>query len=167
MSIYTLRFIRRLFVLGYTIIDIIDKSISIAYKRQKLYIEISKQPYQLPVVKILSKVLADNVSKTLIYYKKLKEEFNDNVEEIDFMTYDKISYLISEFNLRIYTTEIKTPKEFICFSINFEKEILALFLDIQGRMINNSNDTTSITYIILTDIIKIKVKLINNLESHR
>lgn len=153
--------------MGYTIIDILDKAIDIAYRRQKLYIEISNQPYQLPVVKILSKVLADSVNKMLIYYKKLKEEVDDNVEIIDFVIYDKVSFLISEYNLRMHTTDVKTPKEFICFSIDFEKEILALFLDIQGRLVNDSNNTTSITYTILTDIIKIKVSLINDLESHR
>ncbi len=155
------------FVLGYNIIDIMDKAIAIGYKRKELYIGISNQNHQPPAVKILSKVLADNLDKTLLYYEKLKKEVNDKeVEKIDFGIYDKISFLINQFNLRIYTTDITTPKEFISFSLNFEKEILALFLDIQGRLIKNTNDTTSTAYMILTDMIKNKIKLIENLESH-
>ena len=122
-------------VLGYNIIDIIDKAIAIAYKRKELYTEISKQNHQPPAVKILSKVLADNVDKTFLYYENLKKEVNDEeVEKIDFAIYDKISFLINQFNLRIHTTDATTPKEFLNFSLNFEKEILALFLDIQGRV---------------------------------
>ena len=151
--------------MGYSIIDIIDKSIAMAYKRRELYAEISLQSDLPPSVKILSKVLADNVDKTLLYYTKLKNEVNDEeTEKIDFVIYDKISFLISQFNLRVYSTEATTPKEFLSFSIHFEKEILALYLDIQGRLITTVNDTTSKTYIILSDMIKTKIKLIGDLE---
>lgn len=153
--------------MGYSIIDIIDKSVAIANKRKELYTEISVQNNLLPSIKILSKVLADNVNKTLLYYQRLKEEVNnDDTEKIDFAIYDKISFLINQFNLRVYSTDATTPKEFLCFSVYFEKEILALFLDIQGRLITHASDTTSKTYIILTDMIKIKTNLIHDLESH-
>jgi len=153
--------------LGYNIIDIIDKAIVIAYKRKDLYTEISKQNHQPPAVKILSKVLADNADKTFLYYEKLKKEVNaDEVEKIDFAIYDKISFLINQFNLRIHTTDATAPKEFLSFSVNFEKEILALFLDIQGRLVKNANDTYSTTYVILSEMIKTKSSLIDDLESH-
>ncbi|MBZ9633986.1 hypothetical protein [Clostridium sp. FP1] len=153
--------------MGYDIIDIIDKAIAIAYKREILYTEISKQPNLPPGVKILSKVLAYNVDKIVLYYQKLKKEVTDDeTEKIDFAIYDKISFLISQFNLRIYSTDATTPKEFLSFSINSEKEILALFLDIQGRLITNSNGTTSKAYISLSGIIQAKTKLIQDLESH-
>lgn len=153
--------------MGYNIIDIIDKAIAIAYKRKELYAEISKQDHLPPAVKILSKVFADNVDKTFIFYEKLKIEVNnEEAEKIDFTIYDKISFLISQFNQKVYTTEATTPKEFLTFSLHFEKEILALFLDIQGRLITTANDTTSKTYIILSNMIKTKTKLIEDLESH-
>ncbi|MCJ7688080.1 MAG: hypothetical protein MUO60_01945 [Clostridiaceae bacterium] len=63
-------------------------------------------------------------------------------------------------------TDAKTPKDFLNFSLGLEKEILALFLDIQGRLIKTSSDTTSTSYIILSNIINTKTKLIENLESH-
>ena len=137
-------------VLGYNIIDIIDKAIAIAYKRKELYTEISNQNHQPPAIKILAKVLADNVDKTFLFYENLKKEVDDEeVEKIDFVIYDKISFLINQFNLRIHTTDATTPKEFLKFSLNFEKEILTLFLDIQGRLVKNSSDTVSTTYVIL------------------
>lgn len=155
------------FVLGYSIIDVIDKAIAIAYKRKELYAEISKQNNLPPSVKILSKVLADNVDKTFLYYEKLKKEVKDDEsEKIDFAIYDKISFLISQFNLRVHITDATTPKEFLSFSLDFEKEILALFLDIQGRLVVTSYDTSSKSYIILSDMIKNKTKLIEDLDRY-
>ena len=146
--------------------DIIDKSINIAHKRKNIYTEISNQKHQPPAVKIISKVLADNVDKTFLYYEKLKKEVSDvEIEIIDFAIYDKISFLIGQFNLRIHTTDATTPREFINFSLDFEKEILALFLDIQGRLIKTADDTNSATYAILSDMIKAKTMLIHELES--
>ncbi len=152
--------------MGYSIIDIVDKSIAIAYKRQGLYAEISVQNHLPPSVKILSKVLAHNVDKTLFSYQELRKEINDDEIEINFAIYDKISFLISQFNLRKYSTDATTPKEFLSFSLNYEKEILALFLDIQGRLVETSKDTSSKAYTILSDMIRTKSKLIENLERH-
>jgi hypothetical protein len=153
--------------LGYNIIDVIDKAITIPQKRKDLYTQISNQLSQHPVVKILSKVLADNVDKTLFYYKKLKAEIKPNeMDMIDFGIYDKISFLINQFNLRIYVTDAATPKDFLSFSTELEKEILALLLDIQGRLVKTSSDTTSTSYTTLSNMIKLKTKLIENLEMH-
>ena len=91
---------------------------------------------------------------------------NKEIEMIDFSIYDKISFLISQFNLRIHTADIRSAKELISFSLDFEGEILALFLDIQGRLIKTSADSNSTTYLILSDIIKAKNKLIHDLEIH-
>ena len=153
--------------MGYSIVDIIDKSITIANKRKELYSEISMQNHLPPSVLILCKVLASNVNKTILYYQKLKKEVKDDeTEKIDFAIYDKISFLINQFNLRIYSTDATTPKDFLCFSLYFEKEILALFLDIQGRLVTHASDTNTKSYIILSDMIKTKTKLIHELERH-
>jgi hypothetical protein len=153
-------------LLGYNIIDVLDKAIDIAHKRKRLYTEISNQKKQPPAVRIVAKVLADNVDTTFLYYEKLKKELKDKeIEVIDFFIYDKISFLISQFNLRIHDADIKTSKELIRFSINFEGEILALFLDIQGRLIKTAADANSSTYLILSDMIQTKTKLIHNLEN--
>lgn len=153
--------------MGYNIIDVVDKAISIAHKRKDLYTQISNRPEQSHVVKILSKVLADNVDKTLFYYKNLKKSITPKeMDVIDFGIYDKISFLIGQFNLRIYATDAATPKDFLYFSLSLEKEILALYLDIQGRLVKTSSDTSSTSYTILSNMIKSKTKLIENLESH-
>jgi hypothetical protein len=153
-------------LLGYNIIDVLDKAIDIAHKRKRLYTEISNQKNQPPAVRIIAKVLADTVDTTFLYYEKLKKEVKDKeIEVIDFFIYDKISFLISQFNLRIHDADIKTSKELISFSLNFESEILALFLDIQGRLIKTAADANSSTYLILSDMIQTKTKLIHNLEN--
>lgn len=153
--------------MGYNIIDIINKAVDIGHYRKKLYTDISNQNHLPPAVRLLSKVLADNVDKTFIYYEKLKKEVHaTDIEKIDFAIYDKISFLISQFNLRIHTAEITTSKELLSFSLNLEREILSLFLDIQGRLIITSSDATSATYIVLSDMIATKTSLIRDLESH-
>ena len=152
--------------MGYNILDIINKAIDISHMRKRLYLEINQQNYQSPSVKILSKVLADNVDKSIIYYEKLKKEVDENIEIIDLVIYDRISFLINQFNLRIHTANITSATELLSFSLKLESEILALFLDIQGRLVKNQEDTNSATYIILSDMIKVKTSLIHDLEHH-
>ena len=152
--------------MGYNILDIINKAIDISHMRKRLYLEINAQNYQSPSVKILSKVLADNVDKSIIYYEKLKKEVDENIELIDLVIYDRISFLINQFNLRIHTTNIASASELLSFSLNLESEVLALFLDIQGRLVKNQTDTNSDTYLILSDMIKAKTSLIHDLEHH-
>ena len=106
--------------MGYNILDIINKAIDISHMRKRLYLEINQQNYQSPSVKILSKVLADNVDKSIIYYEKLKKEVDENVEIIDFVIYDRISFLINQFNLRIHTANITSASELLSFSLNLE-----------------------------------------------
>ncbi|SHK77046.1 hypothetical protein SAMN02745163_04431 [Clostridium cavendishii DSM 21758] len=150
--------------MAYDITDIIDKAINIANKRKKIYIKIAETSNN-DCVKVFSNVLVKNVDRNISYYETLKSQVTNNtIEEIGIDIYDKISFLINEFNNRHYTPEINNTKDFLKFSINFEKDIDALFIDIQGRLVKTSNDTDSITYNSLYEIIKAKENLIKSLE---
>lgn len=146
--------------MGYNVVDILDKSIKIANKRKIIFENIEKKNCDIPSMKILSKVLIKEVDRTVKYYEKLKEEVgNIEFEEIDFVVYDKISFLINEFNKRIYTPDIHNVREYLRFSIDLEKDNLSLLVDIQGRFVKRTSDIHTKTYEILS-------KLIDNIDKH-
>lgn len=99
------------------------------------------------------------------YYKDIKREIsNCEVEEIDFRTYDKISFLITEFYNSMFIPNTKTPKEYLKHALNIAVDELALFIDIQGRIVNNSRNTYKITYEVLSKIILRLEKQVENID---
>jgi len=145
--------------------DIIDKAVNIALKRKSIYENVKQQNKDIYSITILSKVLIKDVEKTIGLYKKLTIELKDvALEEIDFGAYDKISFLINEFNGKLYLYDIKDIKNFLKFSLNLEKDIHSLFLSIQGRLIKNKNDVNTKTYKVLSAMISNKAKLIESIE---
>ena len=140
--------------MGYTIIDILDKAILIQNRQIDIFTDIINENNNINIVKVLSKILINKSRKTINYYENLKNSaVSLNIEEIDIMTYDKISFLINEFNTRIYVTSISNAKEYLKFTCNLLKDVYSLFIDIQGRLINNSYPKSGITYNILSEII--------------
>ena len=123
-------------IMAYNIIDLIDKAIDITIKRKAIYEKIGNEPFGIPSISILSKVLAKDLDKTLQYYEALKNEIaNESFEEIDFAIYDKISFLINEFTKKLSVPDIKNTKEFLEFYLNLEKDLYSLLIDIQGRFV--------------------------------
>lgn len=153
--------------MGYNVIDLIDKAINIAARRRSIFENIGQEKCDIPSIKIISKVLAKEVTTTIEYYETLKKEV-DNVEfeEIDFWTYDKMSFLINEFNKKIYVPDINSVREYLKFSLNLEKDTYALLIDVQGRFVKNSDDIHTKTYKILSYIIDNINKHIKTLEKN-
>lgn len=150
--------------MGYNIIDIINKSMDISKRRKNIYINIGKEKSDIPSIKIISVVLVKEIDRTLDFYEKLKKEISDKeFEEIDFDIYDKISFLINEFNNKIIVNEVSNTKEFLELSLSLEKDVHSLLMNIQGRLVKNTSDINSETYKILSDIIKYKAKHIETL----
>lgn len=140
--------------MGYNIIDVIDKAINIAKRRKTIFETIGEEKCNIPSMKIISKVLVKEVDKAILYYETLRKEIgNVDFEEIDFATYDKMSFLINEFNKKIYVPEINNVREYLKFSLTLEKDIYSLLIDIQGRLVKNINDVNTKTYKILSHII--------------
>ena len=146
--------------MGYNVVDILDKAIKIANKRKSIFESIEKEKCDITAMKVISKVLIKEVDRTIKYYEKLKEEVGDaEFEEIDFVIYDKISFLINEFSKRIYVPHVNNVREYLKFSIDLEKDNLSLLVDIQGRFVKSTSDIHTKTYEILS-------KLIDNIEKH-
>ena len=151
--------------MGYNIIDLINKAINIAIRKKTIYKSVGQLNHDIPSIEILSKVLAKEIDKTIKYYEELKSELSGvKFEEIDFYIYDRQSFLIDEFNKKIYTTEINNIKEYLKFSLDLEKDGKSLLIDVQGRFVQNTSDTKTRTYKILSDMIINKDNLISALE---
>lgn len=151
--------------MGYSVLDLIDKAINIAIRKKERYIAIGQQKHDIPSLEIILTILIKQIDKTIEHYEILKKEIQNEIyEEIDFGIYDRISFLINEFNKKINEPEIKNVRNFLEFSLSLEKDIYSLFVDVQGRFVKNTSDTQTQTYIILSDIINNKAKFITNLE---
>ncbi|WP_026884797.1 hypothetical protein [Clostridium akagii] len=152
--------------MGYNIIDLIDKSIAIINKKKEIYEHISQETYTVPGMKIMSKVFIKEADETILYYQKLKDEIaGKSPEDINFGVYDKMSFLINEFNRKIYVTKATNVREYLKFSLGLEKDTFSLLLDLQGRFVINEDDIRTKTYKILSYIIENKEKQIEMLET--
>lgn len=151
--------------MGYNVVDLIDKAINIAIRKRAIYENIEQEKRNTPCIQIISKVLLKQTDKTIEYYKTLKKEVADKeFEEIDFGIYDKMSFLINEFNKKIYIIEVSNVRDYLKFSLDLERDIHSLFIDIQGRFVKNSSDIHTKTYEILGDMINTKAEYIKTIE---
>ena len=152
--------------MGYSAIDILEKAVIIQDKQIELFEAIKKEHSDIKIITLLSNILIKKASNIKIYFNELQNNFIvDDMEEIDVLTYDKISFLINEFNIHTYNTNILTAKEFLDFADNLTKDIYSLFIDIQGRLVNNSNLELTNTYDILSKIISTFDDVITDIEN--
>lgn len=147
----------------YDIRDLLDKAISITKQKKIIYEKIEFPPDDRPLQSLLH-VMTLSAQKDLIFYQNLRESIHeDAAQEIDFAAYDMISSLINQFIRGFTVPQIKTRQELIAFSLNFEKSLYALMVDIQGRLVQAEGQNT-ITYRTLSQMIQRKKKNISNLE---
>lgn len=149
----------------YNIFDIVDKTIKIEEKRIDIINNLIDENRNLPAINLLGKVFRKESFKMISYYKDIKSEISTmEVEEIDFTTYDKLSFLITEFYNRMYIPNIKTVKEYLKYVLNIATDELALFIDIRGRIVNGSGNSCEITYEILSKIILRLEEQVKNID---
>ena len=135
--------------MGYNVVDIINKAVDIAIRRKTVYENVGKEKCDIVSIRILSMVLMKEVDRTIEQYEALLKEINDiDFEEIDFLTYDKISSLINNFNEgSIDIEDINNVRVYIKLSLDIEKSLL---MDIQDGFVKIKSD---IHTKILSDII--------------
>lgn len=149
----------------YNVIDLIDKTTSIAIKEKTIYENIEKGNSDIPSMKIISKVLIQQVNKDIEYDENLKKHLaNLTLDEIDFGVYDKMSFLINEFNKKTYAINVINTKEYLKLFLNFQKDVYSLLIDLQGRFVRTNQDMYTKTYETLSDLINNKAKQIAILE---
>lgn len=151
--------------MGYNVIDLINKSINISIRKKAIYENIEQKKCDISSMDIVSTILIKQINNTIRYYEDLKKEVGDeSFEEIDLGIYDKISFLINEFNKRLYEPQINNVRDFLVFSLNLEKDTYSLLIDIQGRFVKYASDIHTETYKILSEMINNKADFIKTLE---
>ena len=151
--------------MGYNVLDIIDKAINIENRKKTIIKSVVAEDEISPVIKLMCKVLCKKIDEIIEYYEELKIEIiNTEYEDIDIRIYDRVSFLINEFNSKIYVQDIKNGKDYLKLSLNFAKDEYSLFLDIQGRLVKNMDDTNTKTYEILSKMIENIKKRIQIIE---
>lgn len=151
--------------MAYNVVDLVDKAINITVRKKVIYENIGRKKPNIQSIQLMLKVLTKEIDNTIEYYGTLKKEIDGvDFDEIDFGVYDRMSFLINEFNQKKYKTEISNVKEFLKFSLKLEQDTYSLLIDIQGRFVKDTDDIHKKTYKILTDIINNKAEFIKTLE---
>lgn len=153
--------------MAYNTIDLIDKAIDMAKKRKEIYIHIANDNSENKGMNIVVNTLVKGLDKNIDCYNRLKKYIEQNeevLEEIDFLIYDKILFLVNQFKKRLMNPKISDIKSLLRFSLNLEKEIYALFIAIQGRLVVKEEDAKTNTYRFLSNVIKEKEEYVRNLE---
>ncbi|WP_027623038.1 hypothetical protein [Clostridium lundense] len=151
--------------MSYTAIDLLEKIIGVTGKKKEICkISIEGEKKELSMY-MINNIFIKNLDKSIQHYNDLKEEIkNSSLEDIDFVIYDKISFLIDDFNRKQIITESTDVKSIVECCLNLQKGTLALYIDIQGRLIKNEDDVKTKTYKIIEDMISEKEKYIKDLE---
>jgi hypothetical protein len=151
--------------MGYSVVDIINKGITNAETRKFMHEKIGQEKANIPAIKIFSKVFMKVEDKNIHYYENLRKEIeNLEFEEIDFVIYDKIAFLINEVNSNINAPEINNVKQYLEFALALNKDTYSLLVNIQGRLIKSANDINSKTYRVLAEVINNITKQVANIE---
>lgn len=153
--------------MGYNVIDIINKCIYIENHRRDRLISMNNKENISMKLKIIIKVFLKDIDRIINYYNQLKKNVKvEELQEIDFRTYDKISFLINEYIMTIDSININvySVKEYLKISLELAKDKYSLFIDLQGRLYNNTKDNHYKTYEILSEIIKYTQSHINMIE---
>lgn len=151
--------------MAYNCIDLIDGAINIGNKVLEKYKYISNNQKDMNSIKIFTNVFIKQQQEKIKYYNLLKEKLmNEEIVNIDFVIYDKISSLMIEFNNTIIIQKFYNKEEFIERVLTINKEIRALFIDVRSRLMKSEEDFNSCKYNVLTNIINMEEKYIDDLE---
>jgi len=151
--------------MAYNIIDILNKTIDIAEKRKNVYLNINYKGQDTTKFQLVRSVLIKSVEKEIKYYKDLKTDLNnEDLENINFSVYDKISFLMNQFSNKIFCEDIDNIPDLINCAISLHKNIFALYISIQGRLVLTENDSKTFAYKVLSNVLYRKEKTIEELK---
>lgn len=140
--------------MAYNIIDILDKTISIAIKRKELYLHVDYKGKDKENFELIKRVLIKSIDKEVNYYQDLKENLkNEELEDINFKIYDKISFLMNQFSNRIHCKDIDSIAMLIEHTLSLHKDIFALYISIQGKLVLAEKGSKNFAYEVLTEVL--------------
>jgi hypothetical protein len=149
----------------YDIRDVLNKGIDIAKKRKNFY-EVARDNQGDIRLRMIVNVLIKSTENEILNYENLILGITDEMAEgLDFAFYDKISSLVNQFSRTIVGPSTNNRKDLIKFAIDQENSVLALILDIQGRLVMDNESYDNQAYKVLSEVIEEKRKLISQLEN--
>ncbi len=151
----------------YDIRDILNKAIAITLKRKEVYGKVLENTPD-PRLRIMIQIMISRLDQDVNYYENIIKELNlGEIEPIDFGIYDTIASLINQFVRTLTVPKCKNKKEFLNYVIQGESAVLALAMDIQGRLTQAEGRTDSQAYLILSKAILHKRFKIQELEYYK
>lgn len=148
----------------YDVRDLIKKAIAIAEKKKRLLLGILENTPD-PRLRVLIQVMINMVERDIQFYMMVNLEIEGQaLDPIDFGVYDTIASLVNQFGRGLIAKKVNTRQEMVTFSVEIEKAVLALMLDIQGRLAQAEGGGHSTTYVVIGKAIDQKKKTIENLE---
>lgn len=151
--------------MGYTALDLLDKIIYVIEKKKNICdVELEKMKNNAGIY-VLIKVFMKNLDKSITFINALKKEIKKtDMEEIDFNIYDKISFSIHEFSNKMGSLDTFNTKSISKYFLDFQKDVLSLYIYIQGKIVQKQEDINTSTYMVLNTMIVQKKEQIKGLE---
>ncbi|MBS4536393.1 hypothetical protein GOQ29_12270 [Clostridium sp. D2Q-14] len=150
--------------MAYSIIDILNKLIKTEEKIKKVYVNIANST-DMRRIEIISRILVKEKERHIRYYEDIKKENSSGANQhIDFDIYDKISFLINQFNIRIVDKKFDTLEQLLNYALEYEEMNKGLLIDMQGRLLRTKKDNTTVAYKVLSEIIFEREKNIMNIK---
>lgn len=151
--------------MAYTVLDLLDKIIYVEEKKKNICGTGLEKIKDDTRIYILVKVLMKNLNDSIEFHKELKEEVKKTeMEEIDFIIYDKVSFLIDEFSNKVIAPDNFNIKSIFKCCLDFQNNILSLYIYIQGKIVQREEDVGTSTYKVLNTMIVEKKKEVKELE---
>ncbi|MDO5516114.1 MAG: hypothetical protein Q4F66_01085 [Clostridium sp.] len=151
--------------MGYSVIDLLEKCIQIENIKIKYLEDMIEKKRNETVIQIVCRVFSKDCLNTITFYNDIKESIDSaEISEINVMTYDKMSFLFNEFIKKIYIPDLDTPRKYLLYALDLAKDKHSLFVDIQGRLYNDSKEDNSVTYKVLTKLVKKSEDQIRSIE---
>ncbi len=149
----------------YTIVDIIDSLVEIEKIAINFFYEVSDSESGISSFKLVANALGKTKKNHISFYDNLKDKVkNEKYIDVDMQDYDKISKSISEFKYSFKPKYNIDVIELIKFSLNIEKDNIALLLIIRGILVKDKAHKYKKNYECLSYIIEDKNKYIVQLE---
>lgn len=149
----------------YNIIDLLDKIIKIKEKTHDIYKTISVMNNIDENIKVVARILATQERRHILSCKSFRGRILEKpIPTIDFDIYDKASNLMSGFMFPD-PGHIKDINQLLSFALDFENQSMSLLMSIQGLLIRESEEKSTVTYDVLSKLIQQQKTHIINIEN--
>ncbi|WP_041719301.1 hypothetical protein [Alkaliphilus oremlandii] len=113
----------------------------------------------------MASVLTREEIRHVRIYKDLKKELEGKDDlAIDFELYDTAHKIVSDFKRRMIHIKIENIDDLLKYTLNFEKDNLAMVIRIQGILVRTLEDEHTKPYVALSKLIEEEKGHIENIE---